>query len=148
MELWLSTRLDDQLGALLIIDLDRFKRINVTLGQQVCDHLLCEIGPCLESEMLGTPGMVARLGGDEFAIFLPDVANSRQALVFGHRILDALRNEFDLGGYSIEISASIGVSVCPTQARDVSTLMRNRKSTRLNSSHVAISYAVFCLKKK
>lgn len=143
MELWLSKRLDDQLGALLIIDLDRFKEINDTLGHQVGDHLLCQIGPRLESEMLGTPGMVARLGGDEFAIFLPHVANSRQALVFGHRILDALRNEFDLGGYSIEISASIGVSVCPTQARDVSTLMRYADVAMYNAKTEMCGAAVY-----
>ncbi|MDQ2075347.1 GGDEF domain-containing phosphodiesterase [Marinimicrobium sp. ABcell2] len=124
VERWLAQRSDRQLGALLIIDLDRFKEINDTLGHQVGDYLLRLIGPRLESEMADIPGVVARLGGDEFAVFMPEVANSRQALVFGHRVLDALRNEFDVDGYSIEISASIGISVCPTQARDVSTMMR------------------------
>lgn len=143
VERWLAQRRDSQLGALLIIDLDRFKEINDTLGHQVGDHLLCQIGPRLESEMSGTPGIVARLGGDEFAIFLPDVANSRQALVFGHRILDALRNEFDLGGYSIEISASIGVSVCPTQARDVGTMMRYADVAMYNAKTEMCGAAVY-----
>src|SRR5690625_6070165 len=93
--------------------------------------------------MLGTTGMVARLGGDEFAIFVPEVASGRQAWVFGHRILDALRNEFDLGGYSIEISASIGVSVCPTQARDVSTLMRYADVAMYNAKTEMCGAAVY-----
>jgi diguanylate cyclase (GGDEF)-like protein/PAS domain S-box-containing protein len=124
VERWLAQCSDSQLGALLIIDLDRFKEINDTLGHHVGDHLLRQIGPRLESELSGISAVVARLGGDEFAVFLPQVANSRQALVFGHRILDALHHEFDVDGYSTEISASIGIAVCPTQARDVSTMMR------------------------
>ncbi len=111
-------------AALLLIDLDRFKEINDTLGHSVGDQLLSQIGPRLNSEMAETPGVVARLGGDEFAIFLPDIRHHRQALVFGHRVLDALRNEFVLEGYTTEISASIGISISPDQAKDVSTLMR------------------------
>lgn len=114
----------NQLSALLLIDLDRFKEINDTLGHHVGDLLLRLIGPRLQSELSDLPGTLARLGGDEFALFLPEVNNRRQALVLGHRVLDALRNEFDVDGYSTEISASIGISLCPEQARDVSTMMR------------------------
>lgn len=124
MELWLRHRDSDHLGALLIIDLDRFKEINDTLGHQVGDHLLQLIGPRLETEMADMPGMIARLGGDEFAIFLPRIRSPRQAIVFGHRVLDALRQEFDVEGFCTEISASIGISMSPTQAQDVSTMMR------------------------
>ncbi|WP_347331934.1 bifunctional diguanylate cyclase/phosphodiesterase [Marinimicrobium locisalis] len=111
-------------SALLLIDLDRFKEINDTLGHQVGDQLLTQIGPRLRSELGDLPGLIARLGGDEFAIFLPNIRHHRQALVFGHCVLDALRNEFDLEGYAIEISASIGIALAPKQASDVSTLMR------------------------
>lgn len=120
---WLEN-VQDRQCALLLIDLDRFKEINDTLGHQVGDKLLSQIGPRLQSELVELPGLIARLGGDEFAIFLPDVRHHRQALVFGHRVLDALRNEFDLEGYAIEISASIGIALGPQQAKDVSTLMR------------------------
>ena len=121
---WIQHREDDHLCALMLIDLDRFKEINDTLGHQVGDRLLQLIGPRLETEMSEMPGMIARLGGDEFAIFLPRIRNQRQAIVFGHRVLDALRQEFDVEGFCTEISASIGISLCPTQAQDVSTMMR------------------------
>ncbi len=124
IEQWLRHREEHHLGALLLIDLDRFKEINDTLGHQVGDHLLQLIGPRLETEMSEMPGIIARLGGDEFAIFLPRIRSSRQAMVFGHRVLDALRQEFDVDGFCTEISASIGISITPTQAQDVSTMMR------------------------
>lgn len=124
IEQWLEHREKGQVCALLLIDLDRFKEINDTLGHQVGDYLLQLIGPRLETEMSEIPGLVARLGGDEFAIFLPRIRSQRQAIVFGHRVLDALRQEFDVNGFCTEISASIGISICPTQAQDVSTMMR------------------------
>lgn len=110
--------------ALLLIDLDRFKEINDTLGHQVGDHLLQLIGPRLEAEIAETPGFIARLGGDEFAIFLSHIRTQRQAIIFAHRVLDALRQEFNVDGYCTEISASIGIALGPEQAGDVSTMMR------------------------
>jgi diguanylate cyclase (GGDEF)-like protein len=114
----------DSLGALLFIDLDRFKEINDTLGHQVGDRLLQLIGPRIASEMSEVKGTVARMGGDEFAIFLPSIRNQQHAVVFAHCILDALRLEFDLEVFCAEISASIGIVLAPTQASDVNELMR------------------------
>lgn len=114
----------EKLGALLFIDLDRFKEINDTLGHQVGDRLLQLIGPRIKSEMNEVHGTVARMGGDEFAIFLPSIRNQQHAIVFAHCILDALRLEFDLEVFCAEISASIGIVLAPTQASDVNELMR------------------------
>ncbi len=114
----------DALGALLFIDLDRFKEINDTLGHQVGDRLLQLIGPRIKSEMSEINGTVARMGGDEFAIFLPSIRNQQHAVVFAHCILDALRLEFNLDVFCAEISASIGIVLAPTQAKDVNELMR------------------------
>jgi diguanylate cyclase (GGDEF)-like protein len=114
----------DAIGALLFIDLDRFKEINDTLGHQVGDRLLQLIGPRIASEMSEIKGTVARMGGDEFAIFLPRIRNQQHAVVFAHCILDALRLEFDLEVFCAEISASIGIVLAPTQAADVNELMR------------------------
>ncbi|MDO3382695.1 putative bifunctional diguanylate cyclase/phosphodiesterase [Gilvimarinus algae] len=124
IEQWLEGRKANQQGALLLIDLDRFKEINDTLGHQVGDQLLKLVGPRLEAEVEELPGMVARLGGDEFAVFLQRIRNPQQAIVIAHRVLDALRQEFVLDGFSTEMSASIGICLSPNQAEDVSTMMR------------------------
>jgi diguanylate cyclase (GGDEF)-like protein len=119
-----ETRGADQISALLLIDLDRFKEINDTLGHNVGDQLLRLIGPRLANEMAEVPGTVARLGGDEFAVFLPRIRSTHQAVVFGHRLLDALSQEFDLDGFTTQISASIGIAISPLQAQDHHSMMR------------------------
>lgn len=117
-------RAENAVGALLLIDLDRFKEINDTLGHQVGDHLLKLIGPRISSIMTEFKGTIARLGGDEFAIFLPDIGYQQNAMKFAHKLLDALRLEFNLEVFCAEISASIGVVLVPLQASDVNTVMR------------------------
>ncbi len=124
MEACFEQRSAEQISALLLIDLDRFKEINDTLGHNVGDHLLQLIGPRLANEMSEVPGTVARLGGDEFAVFLPRIRSTHQAVVFGHRLLDALAQEFDLDGFTTQISASIGIAISPQQAQDHHALMR------------------------
>lgn len=115
---------DDEKMALMLIDLDRFKEINDTLGHMAGDKVLKQLGPRLQEQLLGTRGMVARLGGDEFAIFLPSMRNVQQAVIIAHKLLDAVSLVFEVEGMRTEISASIGVAICPDQAADVSTLMR------------------------
>lgn len=110
--------------ALLLIDLDRFKEINDTLGHLAGDKVLKQLGPRLEAVLRETTGLVARLGGDEFAIFLSNLRNAQQAVVLAHKMLDAISLVFEVEGLRTEISASIGVAICPDQAGDVSTLMR------------------------
>ena len=124
METCFEQRGTDQISALLLIDLDHFKEINDALGHNVGDHLLQLIGPRLANEMSEVPGTVARLGGDEFAVFLPRIRSTHQAVVFGHRLLDALAQEFDLDGFTTQISASIGIAISPQQAQDHHGLMR------------------------
>lgn len=110
--------------ALLLIDLDRFKEINDTLGHLAGDKMLKQLGPRLQSVIEDTSGLVVRLGGDEFAIFLDNLRNPQQAVVIAHRMLDNISIVFDVEGLRTEISASVGVALCPDQASDVSTLMR------------------------
>ena len=124
MKLSFEQRGADQISALLLIDLDRFKEINDTLGHNVGDRLLQLVGPRLANEMSEVPGTVARLGGDEFAVFLPRIRNPHQAVVFGHRLLDALSQEFDLEGFTAQISASMGIAIAPQHAQDKHGLMR------------------------
>lgn len=120
----LKERGDEQKMALLLIDLDRFKEINDTLGHLAGDKVLKQLGQRLQSMLNETKGLVVRLGGDEFAIFLPNLRNAQQAAILAHKILDSISLVFEVEGLRTEICASIGVAICPDQAQDVSTMMR------------------------
>lgn len=121
--------------ALLLIDLDRFKEINDTLGHLAGDKVLKQLGPRLEVELGETAGLVARLGGDEFAVFLPKLRNSQHAVVLAHRFLDCICQVFEIEGFQTEISASIGVAVSPDHANDPTTLMRYADVAMYNAKH-------------
>lgn len=115
--------LDGKSLALMLIDLDRFKEINDTLGHHMGDRLLKQLGPRLELIISEYPGLVARLGGDEFAVMLANITES-EAMSIAHLILMKIGETFDLGGFQADISASLGISFCPRHGQDVGTLMR------------------------
>jgi diguanylate cyclase (GGDEF)-like protein len=108
--------------SVLMLDLDRFKEINDTLGHATGDLLLQAVGPRLESAL--RPGdTVARLGGDEFALLLPS-AGSEDARAVATRALAALREPFALPSITVSIDASVGIVTSPTHGRDAETLMQ------------------------
>ncbi len=109
--------------ALLLIDLDRFKEVNDTLGHHVGDQLLAQIGPRLASALRGAD-TVARLGGDEFAVLLPDVDGLAGALDVASRLREALTQAFNVEGVELDIDASIGVVVSGVHGRDAQTLLQ------------------------
>jgi len=106
--------------ALLLIDLDRFKEINDTLGHYAGDLLLQQFGPRLQSVLRGGETL-ARLGGDEFALILRD-ADASETLA--KRIDGALHEPFQLQGTSIAVRASIGIAVFPGDADDADGLLQ------------------------
>jgi len=115
-------------GALLLIDLDKFKLINDTLGHAMGDKMLVDVANKL-TELMGEAGVIARMGGDEFAICLNTMSKSAQeaniiALQKGQEVNDLLNNEIDLAGHGYQIGASIGVVCYPQTSGDVTNLMR------------------------
>ncbi len=108
--------------AVLLIDLDRFKEVNDTLGHQRGDMLLQEMALRL-SEAVGDDHM-ARLGGDEFGIVLRDVTGISEVTEWARRIGALLQRPFINEGLSIQVSASIGIAVAPDHGTDGATLMR------------------------
>ncbi|MFO1370728.1 MAG: EAL domain-containing protein [Marinagarivorans sp.] len=110
--------------ALLLIDLDRFKEINDTLGHSFGDHLLRKIGERLSQLFAGSNAQIARLGGDEFAICLPIVEHKDEALSVANAVFRSIASMGEIDGIALAVSASIGVSLYPQQAPDLSTLMR------------------------
>jgi len=143
MELCFQQADADRNSALLLIDLDRFREINDTLGHKVGDSLLKLVGPCLAAEMAEMPATVARLGGDEFAVFLPRIRNSHQAVVVGHRLLDALSQEFDLDGFCAHMSASMGIALAPQQAPDHHSLMRYAEIAMYHAKRQMLGLSIY-----
>ncbi len=109
--------------ALLLIDLDRFKEVNDTLGHDTGDALLCALAGRM-SETLRASDTVARLGGDEFAVLLPD-AGEEGALSAAYKLAAAFSAPVALAGRQIEVGGSIGVALCPDHAVDATTLLRH-----------------------
>jgi len=94
--------------AVLMIDLDSFKRVNDTLGHQAGDHLLQEVAKRL-SACLRSMDTVARMGGDEFAVLLEDFQSNQEAIGITRRLLQAIRQPMNIQDHEIQVSASVGV---------------------------------------
>jgi diguanylate cyclase (GGDEF)-like protein/PAS domain S-box-containing protein len=126
-----AQRLDEALArahrgepfALVCLDLDRFKEINDTLGHPVGDALLRAVTARLQSVIRPTD-TVARLGGDEFALIQTRLERPADATAFAARLLEALQEAFDLDGYHVAASASIGVAIAPADGVAAEALMR------------------------
>jgi diguanylate cyclase (GGDEF)-like protein len=96
--------------AVLFIDLDRFKVVNDSLGHMVGDQFLVTITHRL-NHCLRSHDMVARLGGDEFTVLIENISSPAEATQVAERILDTLCKPFNLQGYTLFPSASIGIVI-------------------------------------
>jgi diguanylate cyclase (GGDEF)-like protein len=110
--------------ALILIDLDRFKEINDTLGHTYGDKLLCQVGPRMQS-VLRDGDTVARLGGDEFAVLLPTVDGVTEARAVADRLREALHQPFDVDDVVLDVEASVGISLSPWHGTEAEDLLRN-----------------------
>lgn len=113
--------------ALLMIDLDHFKIINDSLGHNVGDLLLKAVAERLLS-VFGKGFTVARLGGDEFAVLVDSCAQVSQAAVLAQQVLEVMKAAFDIDKHQLFISASVGISVFPSDALNAEQLLRNADS--------------------
>ena len=109
--------------AVILMDMDRFKEVNDTLGHHVGDHLLWEAGHRLSTGLAGSGYGVARLGGDEFAILVRggDQATAHQ---WATRLASALDEPIVVDGQTVDVGASFGIAVYPDHGTDMHTLLR------------------------
>lgn len=110
--------------AVLMVDLDRFKEINDSLGHDAGDQLLMEIACRLKLSLRGSD-VVARLGGDEFAIIQASNGELiRHASALSERIIDLVSEPFDINGSNVIVGASIGISLAPAHGSDAGELLK------------------------
>jgi diguanylate cyclase (GGDEF)-like protein len=107
--------------ALLMLDLDRFKQVNDTLGHHAGDLLLQEVAR-LFAGRIRRSDTVARTGGDEFAVILESPANREEARHVGRALLALLENPIRVENRSITVGASLGVAIFPDDAQDSESL--------------------------
>ena len=110
--------------AVMFMDLDRFKNINDTLGHAAGDVLLIETARRL-NECVRKSDVIARIGGDEFVIMLREVSNQSQVAMVAREILSTVVKPLTIHGHECRITASIGISMFPTDALDEESLIKN-----------------------
>jgi diguanylate cyclase (GGDEF)-like protein len=110
--------------ALLLVDLDRFKLVNDTLGHAIGDQLLVEVGRRLE-RAVGKGGRVGRIGGDEFAVVWSGQCDREQLGAVADRIVADLSKSFTVGAATLHVGATIGIAVCPNDGAFEEQLMRS-----------------------
>jgi diguanylate cyclase (GGDEF)-like protein len=108
---------------LLLLDLDRFKEVNDTLGHLTGDQLLRVVATRLVCAV-GPEDTVARLGGDEFAVLLPNVTDEHEAVEVAQKLADTFSDSFPLHGITLDLEVSIGVALYPDHAEDFESLLQ------------------------
>ena len=125
---------EDTTGAVMFLDLDRFKRVNDSLGIGEGDRLLEMVarrlreiarGFDLSKGTQGEPSMVARLGGDEFTLLVPHIESSAEMARFAQQIINAVSRPFDVSGHQVFLGISVGVAVFPQDGAEPESLLRH-----------------------
>jgi diguanylate cyclase (GGDEF)-like protein len=138
----LSAKREGEGFSLMLLDLDRFKEINDTLGHQTGDAVLEELADRLRSVSRASD-TVARLGGDEFALVLNRAGDAATALFVAERIRRALEAPFATDGLTLQLEASIGIALFPEHGTDAEALLRHADIALYTSKeeHVPVVYA-------
>ena len=127
---------------MVLLDIDRFKDINDSLGHDHGDELLEQVATRLR-QALRDEDIVARLGGDEFAILLTDVRSVEDAERLARRVRDLFVPPFQLGEMSLHVETSVGVACLPDHASDASSLMRTADVAMYTAKHHRTGVATY-----
>jgi diguanylate cyclase (GGDEF)-like protein len=127
--------------AVMLLDLDRFKEINDTLGHPVGDLVLQEIGSRLEA-CLRTSDTVARLGGDEFAVICPSI-DDVEVKTFVEKIIKCTSQVVSIDNQNLYTGASIGIALYPTNSDNAAALIRQADVAMYNAKHKGLDYTFY-----
>ncbi|WP_243438276.1 diguanylate cyclase domain-containing protein [Fundidesulfovibrio soli] len=118
-----QARRKGSLLAVMLLDLDGFKQVNDTLGHNIGDQLLQAVAGRLGG-LLRKSDTVGRMGGDEFLVILPEVKTPEGAAAVAGKMLRAVFEAYAIGGHTLKLSTSIGVSFYPWDGSDAATLIQ------------------------
>ena len=121
--------------ALLHINLDRFKILNDSIGHELADQLLRQMSRRL-AQTIPEAETLARLSGDEFAVLLDSYGNLSSLARLASRVLSKLRLPIIVGDQELVVSASIGISLLPDNAREISTLLSQANMALQHAKHL------------
>ncbi|MBD9515089.1 MULTISPECIES: EAL domain-containing protein [unclassified Pseudomonas] len=128
-------RQEGRTAALLLIDLDRFKLLNDSLGHEVADQLLRQMSRRM-TQTVPEADTIARLSGDEFAVLIDSYASLAALARLSSRLLAKLRTPMTVGGHELVISASVGISLLPENAWEISALMSQANMAMQHAKHL------------
>jgi diguanylate cyclase (GGDEF)-like protein len=137
----LTARREQKTFALFIMDLDRFKDINDTLGHQIGDEVLKQVAQRLRTK-LRESDTIARMGGDEFAVLLPTV-NAKYAAMAARMLLQSLRTPFTVGDQTLDVGASIGIALYPDHGVDANVLIQRADVAMYAAKHSNAGHAFY-----
>jgi diguanylate cyclase (GGDEF)-like protein len=132
----------DRNGALFLLDLDRFKEVNDSLGHHAGDDLLLQVATRLTQGLTHEDGLLARLGGDEFSIFVLDVDRDG-AEMFAEMVRQTLLAPFTIDGITVRVAASVGISLFPKHGLEVSTLLRRADIAMYHAKDLRTGFRVY-----
>jgi diguanylate cyclase (GGDEF)-like protein len=118
----LQAQRNDNLVGIMVLDIDRFKRVNDLVGHSGGDEMLQLVARRLEG-ILRQGDTLARMGGDRFMVLLPELKKDLDATKVGKNLLDAFRSPYKAGGRGLQLSPSIGISLHPQDGLDASSLL-------------------------
>jgi diguanylate cyclase (GGDEF)-like protein len=141
-----------EITAVLLLDLDRFGRINERHGHEAGDRILRRVADRLtrsvrEQDAIArvdgvadAGGPVSRMGGDKFLVRLEEVTSTRAAAAIAGRILGALEEPFDVDGIAVTLTARAGISLFPLDAEDASQALRHAEAAIQDAPGASIRF--------
>jgi diguanylate cyclase (GGDEF)-like protein len=126
----------------MLLDLDRFKQVNDTLGHQIGDRLLQAVGPRLGA-VLRRSDTLARLGGDEFAVILLPPVDIDHAAATAERLVESMREPFQIDGMTLDLGVSVGTALYPEHGTDLEALVHNADVAMYKAKREQLGFSIF-----